>query len=109
MVSTRSASSIQQCARRFTSSPHPSEQEASEVVAVSQDYSRCSLPETDIHLFFHYFFARAVWFSSPLGFKADHFDQSCYPAQVIQLLLSAPSSVAPLKLIFANLWMLWKA
>ena len=41
---------------------------------IKKECTRCGLPETDIHLFFHCSFARAVWFSSPMGFKTDNFN-----------------------------------
>jgi ribonuclease HI len=76
---------------------------------IKKECSRCGLPETDIHLFFHCSFARAVWFTSPLGFRTDSFDPSCYPSNVIQFLLASSHAVVSLQYVFAIMWMIWKA
>jgi len=38
---------------------------------IDENCSRCGRPEDDKHLFFDCSFARAVWFASPIGLRAD--------------------------------------
>uniref|UniRef100_A0ACD5VTL4 Uncharacterized protein n=1 Tax=Avena sativa TaxID=4498 RepID=A0ACD5VTL4_AVESA len=76
---------------------------------IKKECSRCGLPETDAHLFFHCHFSRAVWFSSPLGFRTDFYEQYCYPSNFIECLLASLYPAASVHCIFATLWMLWKA
>lgn len=75
---------------------------------IRKECSRCGLLETDIHLFFHCSFARAVWFSL-LGFKINNFDQSFYPSNIIRFLLASWHPIASIEIVFATLWMIWKA
>ena len=76
---------------------------------IKKECARCGAPESDSHLFFHCSFARAVWFTSSLGLRTDFFDNSCYPSEIIQQILSAPHTVASLHMIMSILWMIWKA
>ena len=76
---------------------------------IKKECSQCGLPETDVHLFFHCQFARAVWFAAPLGFRTDNFDHAVYPSNIIQSLLASAHSEVSVHSVFAILCMLWKA
>jgi hypothetical protein len=65
--------------------------------------------ETDSHLFFHCTFAKAVWFSSSVGFKTDAFDTTLYPSNIIQSMLHTAQSSMSLEKMFTLLWCIWKA
>ena len=60
---------------------------------IDENCSRCGRPEDDKHLFFDCSFARAVWFASPIGLRADALPQAGHGLhfQIAAILQQGPS------------------
>jgi len=80
------------------------------IPAVDDKCSRCGSPGDDNHLFFGCNFARAVWFASPIGLRADALPQTGHElhSQITTILQQGPSQ-ATAGMIFSIMWCLWKA
>ena len=80
------------------------------ILTVDEHCSRCERPEDDKHLFFDCSFARAVWFASPIGLRADALPQAGHGLhfQIAAILQQGPSQ-ATIGIIFSIMWCLWKA
>jgi len=60
---------------------------------IDENCSRCGRSEDDKYLFFDCSFARAVWFASPLGLRADALPQASHGlhSQIATILQQRPS------------------
>ena len=63
------------------------------ILTIDENCSRCGRPEDDKHLFFDCSFARAVWFASRIGLRADALPHSGHGihSQVAAILQQGPS------------------
>jgi hypothetical protein len=77
---------------------------------VHEACSRCGNIEDEKHLFFECSFARAVWFASSIGLRANALPSSGRGLHIqIATILQQEPSQATIGMIFSIMWCLWKA
>ena len=80
------------------------------IPSIDETCSRCGRIENENHIFFECSFARAVWFGSALGLRADALPSSGHGLHIqVATILQQGQSLSTTGLIFSIMWCLWKS
>jgi len=80
------------------------------IPSIDETCSRCGRIENENHIFFECSFARAVWFGSVLGLRADALPSSGHGLHIqVATILQQGQSLSTTGLIFSIMWCLWKS